>query len=242
MNILLTNDDGYDAPGIHAAYNALSGLGAVHVIAPATERSACSHMITLGRPINVERLSHPDFGAMCAIDGTPADCVRLGVAELLEQPIDLVVSGVNRGANAGVDVFYSGTIAGAREGAILGIMSIAVSHAVRAEVEIDWVAASEITGFMVRRLIGEKLPGPGLWSVNLPAPLPADARNHIHRVPLATQPTPMEFDRADSGTGEAIEFQYGAPYWTRDVQSPSDYSVIRAGGIAVTAIPLTGRF
>ena len=242
MNILLTNDDGYDAPGIRAAYNAVAGLGTVHVIAPTTERSACSHMITLRRPINVDRLTDPDFGSVCAVDGSPADCVRLGVAELIDDPVDLVVSGINRGANAGVDVFYSGTIAGAREGAILGITSIALSHAVRAGTEIDWAVAGDIAAFLIRDAIGEKLPGPGFWSINLPAPIPADARNHIHRVPLATQPTPMQFERGDSRDGEATQFRYGAAYWTREVQSPTDDSVVRDGGIAVSAIPVAGRF
>jgi len=83
MNILLTNDDGYEAPGLHAAFDALCDLGSVHVVAPATERSACSHAITLDRPITVERLQHDHFGIVHAVDGTPADCVRLGVGELV---------------------------------------------------------------------------------------------------------------------------------------------------------------
>jgi 5'-nucleotidase len=242
MNILLTNDDGYDAPGLHAAHNALSRLGAVHVVAPKTERSACSHMITLRRPIKVEVLTHSDFGPIYAVEGTPADCVRLGVAELIDQPIDLIVAGINRGANAGVDVFYSGTVAGAREGAILGITSIALSCAVRAEFEIDWNAAGSIAAITVDELIREKLPAPGFWNVNFPTPIPADARSSVHRVPLATQPTPMKFDRIERDDGRVMEFGYGAPYWTRDVPSPTDYSVLRDGGIAITAVPLAGVF
>jgi len=240
MNILLTNDDGYDAPGIRAAYDALTGLGTVHVIAPKTECSACSHMITLGRPINVLRLDHARFGVTHAVEGTPADCVRLGVTELIDEPIDLVVSGINRGANAGVDVFYSGTIAGAREGAILSIASIAVSHAVRADIDIDWTAASDITAHIIRNLIGEEPVGRAFVSVNLPLPIPADARNRIRRVPLATQPMPMRFDKTECSDG-SVDFGYRAPYWERDVQSPTDYSTIRDGSIAVTTIPLANR-
>lgn len=242
MNILVTNDDGWDAPGLHAAVDALNDLGSVHVIAPKAERSACSHTITLGRPITVERLQDEHLGTVYAVDGTPADCVRLAVAALVERPIDLVVSGINRGANAGVDAFYSGTVAGGREAAIQGILAIAVSQALRPDVETDWAAATDVAARLIKDLLEDSLPGPGFWSVNLPAPIPADAQNHIHRVPAAAHPTPMTFDRAEREDGRVMEFDYGASYWLREVSAPSDYSVIRDGGIAVTAMPLFGRF
>ena len=242
MNILLTNDDGHDAPGLRAAFDALCGLGSVHVVAPRTERSACGHAITLGRPMVVERIQHEQFGMVHAVDGTPADCVRLGVAELVEAPIDLVVSGINRGANAGVDAFYSGTTAGAREAAILGLAAIAVSQAVRAEVKVDWEAATNVAAMLVTELIAETLPGPGFWNINLPVPIPPDARHHIHRVPASTHPAPITFDRAEREDGRIMEFRYCASYWTRNVSGPSDYSVICQGEIAVTAVPLLGRF
>ena len=242
MNIVLTNDDGYEAPGIIAAYRALCELGQVHVVAPQTERSACSHMITLHRPITVERVSHDELGTVNAVEGTPADCVRLAFSELINGRIDLVVSGINRGANSGVDVFYSGTIAGAREGAILGIPSVAVSQAVRADVAIDWPAAGDITGSIIRKLMAETLPAPGFWSVNLPLPIPADAPRRIRRVPVATEPTPMTFSRVEHDDGRMVQFDYRASYWTRAVGEPTDYSTIRDGAIAVSAIPLCGKF
>lgn len=243
MNILLTNDDGFDAPGLQASYLAVRSLGTVFVVAPKSERSACSHMITLRRPIQVERRTeHEPYGTGFAVDGTPADCVRLAVAALIDTPIDLVVSGINRGANAGVDVFYSGTIAGAREGAILGIPSIAVSQAIRSNLDVDWDAATEVTHELIKTLVAETLPGPGFWSINLPAPIPSNPSGHIHRVPVATHPMPMSFNRSDSDDGRTMAFEYGASYWLRDVTGPSDYSVIRDGGIAITAVPLVGRF
>ena len=241
MNIVLTNDDGYDAPGLQAAWVALRPWGQVHIVAPQTERSACSHAITITRPITVERTEHETLGTIFTIDGTPADCVRLAVATLIEKPIDLVVAGINRGANAGVDVYYSGTMAGAREGAILGIPAIAVSQALRTEVETDWAAAGNITAFLVRQLITEPLPDTGFWSINLPAPLPPDPAHHIHRVPLAVHPVPLVFDRTESEDGRVMTFNYGASYWLREVTGPSDYSTIRDGEIAVTAVPLFGR-
>ena len=99
-----------------------------------------------------------------------------------------------------------------------------------------------MTRTLVKQLITEQLPGAGFWSVNLPAPIPDDPMSHVQRVPVAIHPMPMTFDREESGDGRSIEFGYGASYWLRDVTGPSDYSVIRDGGIAVTAIPLIGRF
>ena len=241
MNIVLTNDDGYDAAGLHAAFDALSGLGTVHVVAPKAERSACSHTITLRRPITVERRTHAGYGVSYAVDGTPADCVRLAVSALVVRPIGLIVSGINHGANAGVDTFYSGTVAGAREGAILGLPAIAVSQAMRGT-EPNWPAATEITALLIKDLLAEALPGPGFWSINLPSPIPPEAHKQVHRVPLAVHPMPMTFDRSESDDGKLMELDYGASYWLRDVTGPSDYSVIRDGGVAVTAIPLYGRF
>ena len=243
MNIVLTNDDGYAAPGLEAAYRALADLGQVHVVAPRVERSACSHTITLRGPITVERLKHNPLGTVYAVEGTPADCIRLATATLIAPPIDLVVSGINRGANSGVDVFYSGTVAGAREGAIQGIRSISVSQAVRRGFEIDWTAASGIAAFVIRQLLDESLPGPGFWSVNLPLPIPADARERIRRVPVAIDPAPTNFEQTGhSSDGRVIDFDYGASYWARQVNEPSDYAAIRDGDVAVSAIPLCGRF
>jgi 5'-nucleotidase len=138
-------------------------------------------------------------------------------------------------------MYYSGTVAGAREAAILDIPAVAVSQSVRAEVETDWQAASAITGRLVRGLIAERLPAPGFWSINLPMPIPPDPEKHVHRVPPAMHPMPMIFNRAQRTDGRT-EYSYGASYWLRDVSGPSDYSVIRDGGIAVTGIPLFGAF
>jgi 5'-nucleotidase len=241
MNILLTNDDGIDAPGLRAAFQALRDKGDVHVVAPSFERSACSHTITLRSPITVQRISHPCYGIAHSVDGTPADCVRLALAELVEDQIDLTVSGINQGANAGVDTFYSGTVAAAREAAILGIRAIAFSHAVRRGVEPDWSPATQLTDVLISRLLEEELPGPGFWCVNYPTVLPADALNRIRRVSVAAGPMPMAFERLAQHDG-SVQFAYTNPYWSREVESPTDYSVIRDGEIAISAIPLFGRF
>ncbi len=240
--ILLTNDDGIDAPGLVAAYDAVCELGSVHVVAPSSERSACSHAITLRRPITVERVTHDHFGPSFAVDGTPADCVRLAAAALFDAPFDLVVSGINRGANAGVDTFYSGTIGGAREAAILGVHAIAFSQALRREVDTDWSKTAAAARLLAKDLLDEALPGPGFWNVNFPAPIPDDPLAHVQRVPIAEHPMPMTFDRTEQDEGHKLQFEYGASYWLRDVTGPSDFSVIRDGGISVTAMPLFARF
>ena len=242
MNILITNDDGFEAPGIAALYDALEPLGKVHLVAPISERSACSHTITLRGPITVERIEHEHFGSMHVVHGTPADCVRLAIVELLDVSVDLVVSGINRGANAGVDTFYSGTVAGAREGAIMSVPSISVSQAIHPDVDIDWPRATEATRSIVGDLIKEKLPGPGFMNVNLPAPIPPDYRDRIRRVPVAPDPMPTNFTRTERDGGLVIEFDWGKTYWFRDVSGVSDYSVLRSGDVAISAIPLSGRF
>jgi 5'-nucleotidase len=123
--ILVTNDDGYFSPGIQALADAMRPLGDVVVVAPQREASAVGHALTLRRPLRLERVSANVY----AVDGTPTDCVNLGIHEVLAGPPDLVVSGINKGLNVGDDVTYSGTVAGALEGALLGYPAIAVSMA-----------------------------------------------------------------------------------------------------------------
>jgi 5'-nucleotidase len=241
MNILLTNDDGYDAAGLQAAWRALTALGRVCVVVPKSERSACSHSIALRGPITVERRNHPVFGTSFAVDGSPADCVRLAVAALSDKPLDLVVSGINHGANAGVDTFYSGTVAGAREAAILGLPAIAFSQARRGQTDIDWGSASAVARIIAEELAGEPLPGPGFWNVNFPMPIPPQPRKHIHRVPVAMHPMPMSFERR-SGDDGVLHFDFGASYWQRETADHCDYVVLRDGGITISAIPLHGKF
>jgi 5'-nucleotidase len=241
MNILLTNDDGYASAGFRAAFDAMCRFGKVFAVAPKAECSACSHTLTLRKPIAVEMLSHEHYGTVYAIDGTPADCVRLGITVLLDAKIDLVVSGINHGANTGVDVFYSGTVAAAREAAIIGHRAIALSQALRRPIETSWDKVRDAAATVVEQIIGEELPGPGFWSINFPAPTPDEPHRHVHRVPIAVQPTPMAFDKLEAEDGRT-SYGYGAPYWSREVSEHSDYTVVRDGGIAVSAIPLYGKF
>src|SRR2546422_1936245 len=123
VRILVTNDDGYRSDGIHALARALHGVGDVTIVAPFEEASAIGHALTLRHPLRLERIAEHVF----AVDGTPTDCVNVAVTQVLKTLPDLVVSGINKGWNLGDDVTYSGTVAGALEGALLGIPAIAVS-------------------------------------------------------------------------------------------------------------------
>ncbi|MDZ7820438.1 MAG: 5'/3'-nucleotidase SurE [Candidatus Marinimicrobia bacterium] len=126
MNILLVNDDGISAPGLQALYDAVKDLGKIFVVAPDGERSAISHGITLDKPIPVRKYRNGTYEGV-AVKGTPADCVKLALSELLGAKPDLVISGINLGCNTGLNVIYSGTVGAAAEAVFHGIPGIAVS-------------------------------------------------------------------------------------------------------------------
>jgi len=127
MHFLLTNDDGIYAKGLHALYNELSKIAECTIVAPETEQSAVGHAITIARPLIVKQANKNGQFWGHSVAGTPADCVKLGIKALTEKPVDLVVSGINLGANIGTNVIYSGTVSAATEGAIMGVPSMAVS-------------------------------------------------------------------------------------------------------------------
>ncbi len=236
--ILLTNDDGYTSSGIVAAYQAIRHLGRVFVVAPSSEQSACSHAITQRGPINVKRITREPLGEVFAVDGTPADCVRVALAELIPTPVDLVISGINHGANAGVDNFYSGTVAAAREAAIMGVKGIALSQALRKGLDTDWTACANAAKIAINQIIDEDLPSPGFWSINIPAPVPDKPSEHIHRVPISLAPAPMNFDAVTQDDGQSLALTYRGNYWKREILENTDYEVVSNGGISITSILL----
>lgn len=160
--ILVTNDDGVHAPGIQALAAALRPLGEVHVVAPDREVSACAQSLTLKHPLRAERIGTN----VHSVDGTPADCVNLAIVKLLPRRPDLVVSGINRGANLGEDIFYSGTVGGAREGTFFGIPSLAFSLAARSE--MDFGPAAEFARTLSTKVLEKGLPERTLLNVNVP--------------------------------------------------------------------------
>ena len=160
--LLLTNDDGIFAQGLASLAEALAGLGDVYVVAPDREQNAVGHALTLHRPLRVDRVGDRRF----AVNGTPSDCVNLGILGLLPRVPSLVVSGINHGSNLGDDVTYSGTVSAAMEGTLLGVPSLAVSLA--GPETADFGAAARIAWLIAARVLVEGLPSKTLLNVNIP--------------------------------------------------------------------------
>ncbi|MEA3286118.1 MAG: 5'/3'-nucleotidase SurE [Candidatus Marinimicrobia bacterium] len=164
--ILLTNDDGINAPGILALAEILADQAEIYIVAPISEMSAMGHAITISDPLKVTEIFRNDTHYGWGIGGTPADCVKLAInGHLIPRP-DLVISGINQGANVGVDIIYSGTVSAAYEGTILGIPAMAIS--LNSFSQKDFSAAAEIAQIMVNRILNEGLPQGTLLNVNVP--------------------------------------------------------------------------
>lgn len=171
MNILLTNDDGINAIGIAAMAEALGKIGNVTVVAPETEMSAVGHAITLTDPLRVRSVEKNGRNFGIAVNGTPADCVKIAVRAILDEKPDIVVSGINHGQNVATNIIYSGTVSAATEGMILGIPSVAVSLA--SFTERDFSTAADIGVSIVENVAERGIPKGTLINVNVPA-LPAN--------------------------------------------------------------------
>ena len=162
MRILLSNDDGYFSPGITRLADVLGGIAEISVVAPERDRSGASNSLTLDRPLTVKRAAN----GFLFVNGTPTDCVHLAVTGLLDLLPDMVVSGINLGANMGDDTIYSGTVAAATEGYLLGIPALAVSLASKAGRNFD--TAARVAREMVERLRSQPFPEPVLLNLNIP--------------------------------------------------------------------------
>src|SRR5579863_7325799 len=168
MLILLTNDDGILAPGLLAMYRELTKLGEVHVVAPDSVQSATGHGITVATPILTQQVTVGEDFTGTAVSGRPADCVKLAVSNILPCQPDLVVSGINFGANVGINVIYSGTVAAAIEAAFLGLPSIALSLYLRKEIPLDYARTASLAMGVIRQIVDAGLKGGQVVSVNLP--------------------------------------------------------------------------
>jgi 5'-nucleotidase len=225
--ILVTNDDGVRSDGIHALARAVSRLGEIFIVAPHIEASAIGHALTLRRPLRVERLGERVY----EVDGTPTDCVNVAITRILEGTPDLILSGINKGYNLGDDVTYSGTVAGAMEGALLGLPSIAVSLE-RSRTGYDFAPAAEAAAHVAERLLaGSTLPQRTFLNLNVPAGRPKGIRvtvqarrNHVTVV------------------DERVDPRGQAYYWIEEGQNDwephdrSDYQAVRDGFISLTPL------
>ena len=230
MKILLTNDDGIHAPGLAALRNCVGGRQHV-MIAPEGAASGCSHSTTTDRPIRLVPLDESRH----SLDGTPADCVRVGLHRC-GADIAWVLSGINNGGNLGVDVYHSGTVAAVREAALRGVPGIAVSHYHNRPLDDrDWARAIE----WVQPLLADLMDGPPttgtFWNINLPSPDTAPERPQVIYCPLDPSPLPLSF------RDEAEALHYDGHYAHRPRRKGSDVEVCFSGRIAVTQISVMER-
>ena len=231
MHIMVTNDDGIHAPGILALSSALRELGEVTVIAPDRERSAAGHSLTLHSPLRVFEL-RPGF---YAVDGTPTDCVNMGIHSLLPFRPDLVVSGINHGANLGDDITYSGTVAAAMEATLMGIPAIAVSLASH-DPDGHFSAAAAVAQRVARLVRDNGLPSDTFLNVNVPN-FPSDKVGS----PLITRQGRRSFvgkivDKVDP-RGRKY-FWIGSEEPTFDDEEGTDFHAIRRGHASITPLHL----
>lgn len=235
MRILLTNDDGVAAPGLLSAKNALDPLGEVVVVAPERPRSASGHAITLHKPLRLCEAVLADGSPAWATSGTPSDCVTLGFDVLMNQRVDLVVAGINAGANLGFDLTYSGTVMAAMEGAILGVPSIAVS-VVGENGHMEYGPASAFAAKLARLVEREGLDRWTLLNVNVPSRSAEDIRG----VRFTRQGRTQYDERVERRTdpwGRAYYWLSGSLV-EDDTDHGSDVQAVKEGYISVTPVQL----
>jgi 5'-nucleotidase len=226
MKILLTNDDGIDAPGIEALAEAARVLGGETVIAaPAEPHSGCGHRVTTGRPILVDDAGLGRF----RVHGTPADCVRIALARLVPDA-NVVLSGINEGGNLGADIHHSGTVAAAREAALHGRRAVAASHYHRRGSAIDWPRAAAWLEHVLAVLQGRSLDAGEFWNVNLPDRGPSEGLPAV--VDCVVDPSPFALDYVLSDGG----WHYGGNYHERPRIPNGDVATCFTGHIAVSRL------
>lgn len=233
MRFLLTNDDGIYAKGLNALYKELSKEADCLIVAPETEQSAVGHAITLSRPLMVRRATKNDKFLGYAVCGTPADCVKIGITELSDKPVDLVVSGINRGGNAGVNVLYSGTVSAATEGAILGYPALAVS--LDTHKEADFTFAAKFARKMTRLILSnqEQLKGSAI-NVNIPC-IPREKNKGVVVVRQAQSNIVETFEKRVDPR-ENIYYWFASESQSARNQQDTDVGALTAGFVTITPI------
>ena len=228
LRILLSNDDGYFAPGLAALAQALSALGTVTVVAPERDRSGASNSLTLDRPLSVRKASN----GFHYVNGTPTDCVHLAVTGLLDHLPDVIVSGINHGANMGDDTIYSGTVAAATEGFLLGIPSIAISLA--AAGNDHFATAAEVARGLVERNIKQPLSEPMLLNVNVPdVPHAQLCGTEVTRLGKRHKAEPVV--KALNPRGEPI-YWVGAAGSAQDAGEGTDFYAVSQRRVSITPL------
>lgn len=235
MQILLSNDDGINAPGLLALAEALKGIGDVTVVAPHRERSTSGHSLTLHKPLRIKE-TQPGF---YSVSGTPADCVYFATRHIMKQKPDLVVSGINRGANLGNDIFYSGTVAAAREGAYYGARSIAFSLCFNWSKDnsfFHWETAASFAKTFVPVALRKNLPLDHVLNVNVPN-LPITEIKGVRMTTQGRRYYSDQIDKRQDPRGYSYYWNSGR-YQGFEKQEGSDCSVTDQDFISVTPLRL----
>lgn len=234
MRILLTNDDGLQASGICMLAAALRELGDIYVVAPDRERSGTGHGITVFNPIMVQKLDMPELAPhVWVVDGTPADCVKLGISALLDSPPDYVVSGINRGPNLGTDVLYSGTVSAAVEGVIMGVPSLAVSLTSYQHGE-DYSFAARFTRAVLRRIHQDGIDKDTILNINIPA-IPRSEIKGLRITKLGSRKYENIFEERKDPRGRSY-FWLAGDVIEEEQEKDSDVTAVNEGYISITPI------
>ena len=228
MRILVSNDDGYFSPGIEALAQAMAAFGQVTVVAPEADRSGASNSLTLDRPLYVRKSSN----GFHYVNGTPTDCVHVAVTGFLKQKPDLVVSGINNSANLAEDTLYSGTVAAAMEGYLLGLPSIAFSLASRSFEHLD--TAVEVAKRVVAHVIETPFKAPRLLSVNIPC-VPFGEIKGFELTRLGRRHIAQPVETAVSPRGETV-YWVGPPGGQREAGPGTDFFALSESKVSITPL------
>lgn len=230
MRILISNDDGVLAPGIQVLSESMAKLGDIEVIAPDRNRSGASNSLTLMRPLRIQQLANQFH----CVDGTPTDCVHLALTGYFDQSFDLVVSGINDGANLGDDVLYSGTVAAAIEGCNMGLPAIAVSlvgHEAK-----HYTTAAQITAQLVSKLHADQLPAQTILNVNVPD-LPIEEIQGIEITRLGTRHRGHQLHAMQDPRNRVV-YWIGESGPTNESGPGTDFHAVSRGYVSVTPLQL----
>jgi 5'-nucleotidase len=230
MRILLSNDDGYFAPGLAALAQALAGLGEIVVVAPEQNRSGASNSLTLDRPLFLKQAAN----GFHFVNGTPTDCVHLAVTGMLDKLPDIIVSGINHGANMGDDTIYSGTVAAATEGFLLGIPSIAVS--LTSFEGKNFETAGCVVRELVERFIRDPIREPVLLNVNVPD-IPHAELKGMEVTRLGRRHKAEAVVRMTSPRNETV-YWVGAAGAAADAGPGTDFNAVERGCVSVTPLQI----
>jgi len=224
LKILVTNDDGWDAPGLAALKTLAAAFGDVFVVAPRDPHSYAGHRVTTDLPLTLTPTGPNEYH----LSGTPADCVRVALTALLPQ-MDWVLSGINRGGNLGVDIYSSGTVAAAREAAFLGKPAIAISQFVRRGLDLDWAVSATLASPVLAKLLAGEIRPKEYWNVNLPHD-PSPVNNPVCECQPDDEPLDVRFQRYGD------DFHYSGTYIARPATSGRDIEKCFQGAVTVSRL------